>query len=287
MKNHSYIHASEHAHSRITPAIVTQAKQMRAINGWVLLRGFNTNLDNFSQLLNNVCTRLTFDPARNHPTQSTQKVDAGTAAIGLHTENGNTPSPPDLVAFCSVKSAKEGSQTTLCDGIDLYQLMPDYLKRRLNQPLTVTRSLPENRWKRYVANEHPDITTPEQVTIKHLEQVLSQNPGQTAQLNDQGDLEYSLTISPIVHHRSGKKAFANAILGPSFNYEPPRYQFADGSPLSQKLKNELAELAEHVTFELQWHDNDVVLIDNTRVMHGRREILGDPQERQLFIGMGF
>ena len=29
-----------------------------------------------------------------------------------------------------------------------------------------------------------------------------------------------------------------------------------------------------------------VLIDNTRVMHGRRAIQGDPKERQLVIAMG-
>jgi alpha-ketoglutarate-dependent taurine dioxygenase len=35
---------------------------------------------------------------------------------------------------------------------------------------------------------------------------------------------------------------------------------------------EYTEVSEKVTEEIQWEDGDIVLIGNTRVMHGRRAI---------------
>ncbi|MGR3520867.1 MAG: TauD/TfdA family dioxygenase [Roseovarius sp.] len=46
----------------------------------------------------------------------------------------------------------------------------------------------------------------------------------------------------------------------------------------------LRELAESCTVEINWQDGDIAVIDNTRVMHGRRAI--KDADRQLFIGMG-
>ena len=36
--------------------------------------------------------------------------------------------------------------------------------------------------------------------------------------------------------------------------------------------------------EINWQDGDIAVLDNTRIMHGRRAIVDT--NRQLFIGMG-
>jgi hypothetical protein len=105
--------------------VITHVKKTLNDSGWVLLRGFNPSLPKFSEFLKHFCSELTFDPAREFADQSSQKVNAGKDADGLHIENGNTPFPPNVVAFYSAKSAKEGSQTTLCDGAKLFQNMPE------------------------------------------------------------------------------------------------------------------------------------------------------------------
>ncbi len=266
---------------------IRKAKDQLNQNGWVLLRGFQHDLEAFSSLVANFCSKLTFDPAREFTNDTAQKVDAGTQAIGLHIENGNTPFPPDLVAFYSRKSARVGSQTTLCDGQQIFNKMPSHLLSLFEKNMVVSRTLPEALWKRYVANEHPQIDHPEQVTDERLQELMSMLPGQTGTVNSQGELYYRLCFSPVlVNPQSGKKAFANAILGPSFNYEAPIYEFEDGRELDAQTKSEIASLAEQCTLELAWQDGDVVLIDNNRVMHGRRAIEGDPGERQLIIAMG-
>ena len=79
-------------------------------------------------------------------------------------------------------------------------------------------------------------------------------------------------------------AFANALLGPSHNYEPPVYTLEDGSVVTPEEIEDLRDVAEACTAEINWQDGDVAVIDNTRVMHGRRAI--KDQDRQLYIGMG-
>ena len=191
------------------------------------------------------------------------------------------------MAFYSRKSARIGSQTTLCDGEQLFKNLPDSLKSLFSNSMVVSRTLPSALWKRYVANEHPQINDIQQVTQARLQELMAMLPGQTGTLNKQGELYYQLCFSPILTSTpNGQKAFANAILGPSFNYETPHYHFQDGSPLSNATKAEITKLAEQCTLELAWQDGDMVLIDNTRVMHGRRAIEGDPSERQLVIAMG-
>lgn len=254
--------------------------------GWVLLRGFDTDLNVFSRLTSHFCSKLSFDPARECIDESTQKVDAGTAAIGLHIENGNTPFPPDIVGFYSKHSAKNGSQTTLCDGVRIYAQMSQELIRLFSQTVTVSRKLPEQLWKSYAANEHPLLGNIDEVDASHLEEILSIVPNHRGSLNEDGSLIYELDISMLVNSKlSNSLAFANALLGPSFNYETPRYRFADGSEISDELKSDLADLSERFTIEIHWQDGDIALIDNKRVMHGRRAIV-DAENRELYICMG-
>lgn len=254
-------------------------------DGWALLRGFGADMTAFSALTASLCTTITFDPAREYSERNTQKVDAGLGPIGLHIENGNTPVCPDIVAFFSVRAAFEGSQTTICDGRDVWATMSAAQQTRWDQPMTVSRRLPEALWKRYLANEHPAISRPEDVTEVHILQFKAAIPNQDFELHGDGSLTYHITLSPVrTSALSGGKGFANAVLGPSHNYEPPVYRFADGSRVTSEEIEELRALAETCTTEINWQDGDIAVLDNTRIMHGRRAI--KDADRQLFIGMG-
>jgi hypothetical protein len=255
-------------------------------DGWTLLRGFRTDLSAFSALTTALCRKITFDPAREYGDANTQKVDAGTGPIGLHTENGNTPVCPDIVTFFSPVAAFEGSQTTVCDGREVYNAMDDNQKARWQQPMVVERYLPEALWKRYLANEHPALSSPEEVTSKHVEEFRAAIPNQDFDMLDDGGINYRLTISPVRGSSlSGGLGFANAVLGPSHNYAPPRYRLVEeDADIRQDEIEDLRELAETCTHEINWQDGDIAVLDNTRVMHGRRAIVDT--NRQLFIGMG-
>lgn len=273
------------AGTSITPNEVQALKVHLNTDGWALLRGFDVNMEVFSELTASLCKTITFDPAREYSEQNTQKVDAGLGPIGLHIENGNTPVCPDVVAFYSARAAFEGSQTTVCDGRDVWAAMDSGQQKRWSQPMKVSRRLPEQLWKRYLANEHPAISSPDEVKQVHILQFKAAIPNQGFDLHDDGSLTYHLTLQPVRGSSlSGGIGFANAVLGPSHNYEKPTYKFADGSLVTDAEIEELREIAEECTTEINWQDGDVAVLDNTRIMHGRRAI--KDANRQLFIGMG-
>lgn len=282
---YNVIRATECGGPEITADVVAQARENLGRNGWALLRGFRTDLSGFSDLTAQLCTRITFDPAREHSEKNIQKVDAGLGPIGLHIENGNTPVCPDVVAFYCTRAAFEGSQTTICDGREVYDRFDARQKARWSQKMRVKRNLPEELWKRYLANEHPAISDPDEVQEEHILQFKAAIPGQDFTLRDDGSMDYELTVLPVRPSSiSDGQAFANAILGPSHNYEPPVYTLEDGAHVSPDEIEELRELAESCTVEINWQDGDIAVVDNTRVMHGRRAI--KDTDRQLFIGMG-
>jgi hypothetical protein len=267
------------------PALLPALRDDLARDGWTLLRGFAPDMQSFADLVGSLCTRVTFDPARSHTTDRTQMVDAGLGPIGLHIENGNTPRSPDIVAFFAERAAFEGSQTTICDGARLFASFDAAQQARWSQPMTVERKLPEALWKRYLANEHPAISQPEEVTMEHVLQFQHAVPGQSFDLHENGDMTYRLTVAPVRPSAFGAaRGFANAVLGPSHNYEAPRYVLADGTPVTAEEIEALRAQAETFTTEINWQDGDIAVLDNTRVMHGRRAIAD--ADRTLFIGMG-
>lgn len=246
--------------------------------GWVLLRHEHYDVTSFSELMNRLCQRLTYDPARENITRQSQKVDAGTQAMGLHIENGTTPLPPDIIAFFSEKSASRGSQTTLCDGHEVWKNMPAALKQKFAEPMTISRYLPKPIWQKYVATAL-NIENAEQVGQQELQHFIQMVPGQQISPTHDGGVYYHLNM-PMVRHDNlkGVPAFANTLLGPSYNYEKPRFYFADGSEISSDLLAELAERCETQTSEIDWQDGDLVIIDNKRFMRGLRSRQG----REIF-----
>lgn len=277
-----------YAESGVNLDIVDADQLLRVLRdfGYCLLRGYEADLTQFSGLVNRLCTEVTFDPARVVSAESVQKVDAGVAPIGLHIENGNTPRVPHVLGFYCRTAARHGSQTTVCDGQSLWQEMPGELKSLLNMRMTVTRTLTEGQWKSYLAQEHPALQCADQVTELHLQQMVSQFDDLTATMNADGSLTYRLSTNPVRYSRISKKAaFANTILGPSVNYEAPVFRLDNGYLISADLISRLSDFCEQHTVEINWRDGDVVLIDNWRVMHGRRAI-ADAKNRELFVGMG-
>jgi len=65
--------------------VVEQIRAHLNDDGWTLLRGFRPDMAAFSALTSALCRKITFDPAREYGDANTQKVDAGTGPIGLHT----------------------------------------------------------------------------------------------------------------------------------------------------------------------------------------------------------
>jgi alpha-ketoglutarate-dependent taurine dioxygenase len=243
--------------------------------GFLLLRGFEPDIDGFAQLVRRVSGKVTLDPARAFSGDVAQKVDAGLGAVGLHCENGNAPLLPHLTWFFCEKAAKRGSQTTVCDGFRVWDALSPAARDAFGaQEIVYSRRVDEAKWKTFVAHTLGKDEPAAEIGLDDLEHVMALSDGTTYEELEDGAIRYSFAVGA-AHPTlwSERLAFANSILGPSFNYEKPRITFRDGSEIPANLLEEVERVTGELSEDLDWVDGDIALIDNTRVMHGRRAIL--------------
>ncbi|WP_344396348.1 TauD/TfdA family dioxygenase [Streptomyces vastus] len=242
--------------------------------GHLLIRDFQPAVDDFNALVRQYSSRTTLDPARVFHGDAAQKVDSGTDAIGLHVENGATPYAPELLWFHCVKAASSGSQTTVCDGFRVWDALSERARDVFAaQPISYTRTVPAELWRKLAAFLVGDGRGPDEVTVADL--YAQANPGAKVEFTERpdGGLFYHYQVFAAHPTKwSTRTAWANSLLGPSYNYEVPDIRFADGSRIPDDVTAEYIEVTEQVTEEIAWQDGDIVLIDNSRVMHGRRAI---------------
>ncbi|MCA8071066.1 TauD/TfdA family dioxygenase [Burkholderia vietnamiensis] len=216
--------------------------------------------------------RVTFDPARKTSTENTAEIDAGELEMGLHRENGNLPFTPDLQWFYCLEPARVGSETTICDGQRVLQELTPAVRRLFEQrQIKYSRRIPWPNVQRFLSVE---LQLPaHEVNDSHLEVVNQRVRGQHYRRLDQFLVSSERVTDAItVSCFSGRRAFCNSLLGPSVNYEPPLITWADGTDIDFEVWDEIKDVTARYTYDLFWNKGDVVVIDNSRVMHGRRRL---------------
>jgi hypothetical protein len=261
--------------------------QSLADHGAVLFRGFDVTLDSFSAFVKSVSKGTSIDPAREFFAPNVQLVDAGTDAVGLHCENGATPHVPDVVWFFCAVAPQVGSRTTLCDGYEVWvRLSCPVRELFLAHEVIYSRSVPEDFWVSYLRHEYPGLPEGRLIHQDLLDGLSLDMQGTRMVLGPDRNLTVHVK-APMVHPtRFGSRlAWANSLLGPSYNYQAPAITLDDGAPVPAWALDEIQEVTEACICEIPWTDGDVVAIDNTRSMHGRRAIL-DPK-RRLFTALSY
>ncbi|CAG9203510.1 TauD/TfdA family dioxygenase [Burkholderia vietnamiensis] len=255
-----------------------QLYEQLAHSGVVIFRNFADTLDDFNRFVSLHSARVTFDPARKTSTENTAEIDAGELEMGLHRENGNLPFTPDLQWFYCLEPARVGSETTICDGQRVLQELTPAVRRLFEQrQIKYSRRIPWPNVQRFLSVELQ--LPPHEVNDSHLEVVNQRVRGQHYRRLDQFLVSSERVTDAITTSCfSGRRAFCNSLLGPSVNYEPPLITWADGTDIDFEVWDEIKDVTARYTYDLFWNKGDVVVIDNSRVMHGRRR-LADPGRR--------
>lgn len=260
-----------------------------AETGVLLFRHGAETVDEFCDFVKRHSSRLSLDPARAMEGGAAQLVDAGTDAVGLHCENGNSPFWPDLTWFYCKEAPRKGSQTTVCDGaVVLEQLSPRTRDFFLQNEIRYSRNVQADKWKRLAMHYTSGISHPDEVSFEHLQRIIGDDPNTQITYNPADEsIGYDFTVSAIlVSAISRQPAFANSILGPSYNYEKPRITVAaSGLPIPASMMDEIIRVSDAATIPVNWDDNDFVMIDNRRVMHGRRAIIDT--RRKIFNALSY
>lgn len=186
--------------------------------------------------------------------------------------------PPQLLCFYCARPAKIGGDTLLCDGRALFAQLPVEIQQFfLEHALVYLRIQSEAQWQQ--AYQTQDFAA--------LQDFLNQQQTQ-ALLTAEGELETRYTCRQVIWYQQ-HWVFINNFLPFTWRelHEPAatraRLRMRNGQPVPAEIVKAVHTLAEQLTYPVRWQQGDILLIDNRRVMHGRKAI-ADPQ-RRLYLRM--
>lgn len=273
-----------------------------AISGALLFRGFPLNsaetFDIFSACFG--YANFTYKESLSNAVRInfTERVFTANEApkdveIFLHHEMAQTPISPSKLFFYCQSAAESGGATPLCRSDKLFEalkaenptLANDFAEKGLKYTTTMPAADDANSgqgrsWKSTLSVES---TVEGEAKLKEL--------GYSWEWMEDGSLRAITPVLPAVIELSdGSESFYNQLIAAYMGWKGVRENpssaitFGDGSPIPKEGLERIAELSQKFTFDLQWQDGDVALVDNYRAMHGRRPFSGD-RKRQVLVAL--
>ena len=252
-------------------------------HGALLLRGFDADVDQFRRFAHSFCTtsvvnespgRRSIDPAFNIFT-----VDGGTGAFNFHPELSREPWKPDAAFFACFSAPSRGGATTICDGVALVDALPAEVRRGL-----------EGRRLLYIKPTWPGLLDFWLGTPDPSDARLAAPPPECPYFFRRIDGHVFRVFSRPALHRpmfADAPAFGNFLLFARFNNGRSDFPVLDdGHPVPEAWLQAIRAAAEQVGVAVAWRPGDVLMLDNTRFMHGRTPIL-DPGERMIATFFGY
>jgi alpha-ketoglutarate-dependent taurine dioxygenase len=265
----------------------------------VFFRGFDVSIEDFKKFSDQCCsqyishsyalTRKKFQQFAGDTTIT--QVTVGQNDLALHGEMYHSPDHPEVVWFYCQSPAAVGGETTLADANRLFVELPAPLQKLFeSKRLRYKHCDPKAAWEvRYGTDD-----------INEVMALLKTRSGiENVSTDDQETLIFDYVTTAI--HQSKyheKRVFVgnlfinkNPANRPDFDLKkfhslpsavdtalPKRrvieVEFEDGTEIPDAVLQEIHEIASRITFDLKWQKNDFVMVDNTRLLHGRRAFQG-------------
>lgn len=249
----------------------------------VLVRGYPPGIAAFNDFAKQFCAVSVFNESPNRlvldGANNIQSVNLGTEPFPLHPELSREPWKPDACFFHCIDAPLQGGETTYCDGVELVRRLPQQVRAAL-----------ENRSMLYVQPAPPAI----------LHYWLRTNEPTNAQLAhppapcpyrfrrfDAGIVRYF--TRPALHRTllGNKLAFGNFLLFARDYLKLDSIPlFDDGSVVPDWIVDAIREAAAPITFAVEWQAGDILILDNSRFMHGRNAI-AEPGDRLIASYFGY
>jgi alpha-ketoglutarate-dependent taurine dioxygenase len=245
--------------------------------GFLLFRGFGNNIGTFTEFTNSLSkdfmdyTGGVFNRRVINGNETILSVNDFKNEIKLHGEMYYQQTIPLMLWFFCAQPALQDGETILCDGRQLFNELSGSLKDLFTKKkLKFVGHLNKEGWqKRYKTDD-----------LEEVKQTCKSNNVQFKVNEDESiDLQY---ICPVIHlSRCGKyKVFINSLL-PVKHMAPGSVRFDDDSEIPDDVVCEIAEIAEKMTIEISWQKGDILMVDNTRIMHGRRAFCDERRDIYL------
>ena len=203
--------------------------------------------------------------------------------IFLHHEMAQTPLFPSKLLFFCQKAAKKGGSTPICRSDHLWELiqeeLPAFSVNCRERGLKYTNVMPAEEdlksgmgrtWQSTLSVDSP----------KEAEFRLNEL-GYTWEWLNGNELKVTTPVLPAIRELSdGRYSFFNQLIAAFKGWKDARNDpsksitFGDGSIINPYDISKISDLADAITFDLQWEDGDLAIIDNFLCMHGRRSYTG-------------
>lgn len=252
-------------------------------HGALLLRGAAPDLAAFRDFAGQFCTSSVFNESPDRRMldgdANIQSVNGGTAPFPLHPELSREPWKPDVCFFGCLVPPRAGGATTICDGVELVRRLPPVVRRGL-----------EGRRLVYVQPATPHVLERWLGTDDPSDALLARPPPSCPyRFRRQDGMILRLFSRPALHRPMfvDEPAFGNFLLFSRFHNGNPAYPVLDdGHPLPEPWLQAIMAAGERLSIPIRWEAGDVLMLDNSRFMHGRTAIM-DPDERLIASFFGY
>jgi hypothetical protein len=264
-----------------------------ATHGAILFRGFplvsDQDFDAFIQFFamkNFTYTDSLSNAVRRNRTERvfTANEAPPNIAIYLHHEMAQTPVYPSGLFFFCEHAAVTGGATPLCRSDVLLRQMqaelPAFVEACEAKGVKYTNTMPlvEDLQSGQGRSWRSTLNAPDKTAAEAKLQSL----GYQWQWLPEADLRVTTPVLPAVRTlNDGRRVFFNQLIAAFQGWQDKRNVaqksicFGDGSVIDPQAMARVIELAEGLSFDLEWQTGDVALVDNSLVMHGRRPFHGE------------
>jgi alpha-ketoglutarate-dependent taurine dioxygenase len=270
--------------------------------GAILFRGFKatvTDFEKLTQLLSH--NHLTYkgggwrggvldrSSVNGNPTLLTATGKTQDFPIPLHGEMYYVGTPPEIVWFYCASAAPQGGETTLADGEEFFRKMGAPLQEFFQaHRLKYSRHLSRAEWR--VVFENDDRTVVEnacreqKLCVRWLKEdnLSTELISSAMRTNPNSGLVFINSLLPIAIGELSNLRLAAK--GESEVFPSITVRLDDGSTIPVGTIAELMSVASRTEVPISWRSGDILMVDNTRVMHGRRASVGTT--RQVLVRMG-
>ena len=202
-----------------------------------------------------------------------------TFPLPLHADRAYLKSQPEIMWFLCARPAESGGQTTICDGVAVVPALSASTRRLFeSKRLKYIRHYAEDQWKLlYRTND-----------LDQVRRFCEQNDLRL-HVNEDRSVRTEF-LAPAIRKTKwgGTRAFCNSLqigiwqekhLGRSVNF----VRLEDNSEIPDEVLAEIDEVTESLTENIPWSSGDLAIVDNTRMLHGRRAF-NDPA-REVYVRM--
>lgn len=264
-------------------------------HGAVIIRAGAT-LAEFEQLSDRLITPMVHHSTSTSVERDVVNVDGTTSTVNkgmdyipLHREGSYAPGCPDLLMLYCTRPSDTGGETTLCDGVELLPALPARIREFVEKAILRWKwSAGPERWMTTLG-----VSSKEEATATLAKINLRLAPYEKLEASFNGDTLDGVfqTLCVIPTKWGGKRSFCNSLLIYHYREATPFYpksqyvpSLGDGSPFPTPVLEEIAAYAERRTRKVTWEENQILIFDNSRYMHGRTGFTDE--RRRILVRMG-